>query len=247
MKILSIGNSFSNDAHAYLHDICKSAGKEIYNVNLFIGGCSIEMHWDNLCNNEPLYDYEILGKAKKKISLRDALNAENWDVITIQQASHDSGKYETYQPYLVDLIREVRAMHPDAKIYVHKTWAYEIDSTHPSFVNYNSDQQYMYECLSDAYAKSAESIDADIIPTGDVIQYLRDNTAEFNYKNGGKTLNCDGFHLSGDYGRYAAALCWCGKLLDVDVREATFVPTVCADEHLVDVVKNAVSTVLKGE
>lgn len=170
-----------------------------------------------------------------------------WDVITFQQVSYASGKYETYEPYLSDLYREVKAICPDAKYYVHKTWGYEIDCELEGFTNYDNDQHKMYECLSDAYKKAADSIDADIIPTGDAIQYLRDNTAKFDYKNGGLSLCRDGFHLSLGYGRYAAALCWCGKLLDVDVREATFVPAVCADEHLVDVVKNTVYTVLKGE
>ncbi len=38
LKILSIGNSFSQDAQRYLYDISKSNGEEIKNVNLYIGG-----------------------------------------------------------------------------------------------------------------------------------------------------------------------------------------------------------------
>ena len=244
MKVLSIGNSFSQDAHRWLYDVCKSAGKEIYNVNLYYGGCSLYQHWDFYINDKQEYDYEIKGEPLRKIGLMEALKAEKWDVITYQQASHDSGIYDKYQPFLCDLHKVVKEVCPDAKFYIHKTWAYEIDSPHGSFVLYNHDQKYMYECLSEAYAKAAESIGVDVIPVGDVIQYLRDNTKEFDYKNGGLTLNRDGFHLSYDYGRYAAALaCYC-KLFDGNANEVSFVPESCDDENLLNVVKTAVNTVL---
>ena len=49
---------------------------------------------------------------------------------------------------------------------------------------------------------------AEVLPSGPVVQYLRENEPLFDYKNGGLSLNRDGFHLSWDYGRYAAAATW---------------------------------------
>ena len=49
---------------------------------------------------------------------------------------------------------------------------------------------------------------AGIIPVGTFIQYLREHTAEFNYREGGISLCRDGFHLSETYGRFAAAAVW---------------------------------------
>ena len=248
MKILSIGNSFSKDAHRWLYDICKSAGEEIYNVNLYIGGCTLERHWNNWCSDEPEYDYEVKGESARKISLREALTAEKWDIITYQQASHHSGMYEKYQPYLCDLHREVKAICPDAKFYIHKTWAYEIDFESVNFENYNNDQHEMYNRLSDAYARAAESIGVEIIPSGDVIQYLRDKAAEFDYQNGGLSLNRDGFHLTHIYGRYAAALCWYCVLFGGKADDVTFVPECNgekADEKLLGVIKDAVDAVVR--
>ncbi len=244
MKILSIGNSFSQDAHRWLYDICKSAGKEIYNVNLYYGGCSLYGHWMFYADNREEYDYEIKGEPVKKIGLMEALKAEKWDIITYQQASHDSGKYDKYQPFLNDLHKVVKKTCPNAKFYIHKTWAYEIDSEHSCFVLYNNDQQYMHKCLCDAYDKAAKSIDAPIIPVGDVVQYLRDNAEEFDYKNGGLSLNRDGFHLSLGYGRYAAALTWYCKLFDGNANDVTYAPELCENEDLVNVIKSAVNTVL---
>ena len=43
-KILAIGNSFSEDATYYLHQILEHSGIENQVVNLYIGGCSLERH-----------------------------------------------------------------------------------------------------------------------------------------------------------------------------------------------------------
>lgn len=251
MKLLSIGNSFSQDAHKWLFDICKSAGKEIYNANLYYGGCSLYGHWNFYVNDQAEYDYEIKGEPTRKISLREALSMEDWDVITIQQVSTNSGKYETYQPFLSDLISVVKEYRPNAKLYVHKTWAYESDFEREDFKNlYNGDQHLMYEQLCDANKQAADCINAQVIPSGDVIQYLRDNTPQFDYKNGGLSLNRDGFHLTLNYGRYAAGLTWYVKLLDGDVNKVDFIPSVdgmTTDKEIIDVIKNAVNTVVKGE
>ncbi|MBQ6884369.1 MAG: DUF4886 domain-containing protein [Clostridia bacterium] len=246
MKLLSIGNSFSQDAHGFLHNMFKSVGVDVHNVNACVAGCSLGMHWDFWNNDEKVYLFEEKGVLKKHTTFKEALNAEKWDVITLQQVSHYSGKYETYQPFLVDLYREIKAICPDAKFYIHKTWAYEYDFVSSNFEMYNSDQKYMYECVCDANKKAAESINVDVIPAGDVIQYLRENTKEFDYKNGGISFNRDGFHLTLDYGRYAASLTWCCKLLGVDAFDVKFIPADC-DENLINKIKKAVNAVLKGE
>ena len=51
IHVLSIGNSFSQDAHRYLHDFARSEGVDIETVNLFIGGCSLERHYRNMVGN----------------------------------------------------------------------------------------------------------------------------------------------------------------------------------------------------
>ena len=45
VRILAIGNSFSQDATHYLHQIAASDNVEMKVVNLYIGGCSLEQHW----------------------------------------------------------------------------------------------------------------------------------------------------------------------------------------------------------
>ena len=62
MKILSIGNSFSEDAQRYLKLIAGANGRELTCVNLYIGGCSLKRHYINLIDNEKSYHYQFGGE-----------------------------------------------------------------------------------------------------------------------------------------------------------------------------------------
>lgn len=209
MKLLSIGNSFSQDAQEWLHQIAVANGVELETTNLMIGGCSLQTHWNHMISGEVAYYLEQNGQnMDRMVSLEEGLALDTWDVVTVQQVSHHSGQPQTYIPYLTDLVTYVREKCPGAKVYFHQTWAYEIDSDHGGFLNYNRDQQEMYRRIGDCAAMACRLIDAEVLPSGPVVQYLRENEPLFDYKNGGLSLNRDGFHLSWDYGRYAAAATW---------------------------------------
>ena len=209
MKICSIGNSFSQDAHKWLHKLAKDNGVKLETVNLFIGGCSLETHWKNAEENNAYYSLELNGNVgKRSVSIEEALNLDKWDIVTLQQVSYYSGMFETYEPYLSLLASMIRKLQPDAKLYFHQTWAYEADSGYSGFANYSNDQAEMFRQIKQASEMASRSIHAELIPTGVVIQALRETVQEFNYKNGGLSLCRDGLHLSLDYGRYAAAAIW---------------------------------------
>lgn len=230
MRLLSIGNSFSQDAHAYLHDAACSLGLDIECLNLYIGGCSLERHYNNLLSGEKAYSPEYNGIPREGlVSLGEILEGNRFDVVTLQQASHFSGKYETYHPYIDELYKKVIETQPYAKVYIHETWAYEIDSTHSAFPDYNSSQKQMYDMLHSAYAKAASELGVDIIPVGSAVQYIRENVSEFDYSNGGISLNRDGFHLSIPLGRFLAALVWIEKLTGKDVTDVSYFPPECTD------------------
>lgn len=223
MKVLSIGNSFSQDAHKWLHKLAKQNGIEMETVNLYIGGCCLKQHWDYYVNNDAFYDLERNGnEGERKITISEALEMDKWDVVTLQQVSGRSGIPETYEPYLTNLAEVIKKAQPQAKLYIHQTWAYEIDSDHDEFINYHNDQQEMLDCIKATTEKKAESINASLIPTGTAIQKVRENIAEFDYKNGGLSLCRDGFHLSFDYGRYIAAATWILTLTGKKIKAAEF-------------------------
>ena len=205
MKILAIGNSFSEDATALLQLLAP----KLFVRNLYIGGCSLERHCTEAKNNAAAYVYEENGadSVGHFVTMADALTREKWDVITVQQASHDSGRKETYYPYLQELIAYIKK-HSAAEIVIHETWAYEYDSDHPGFAHYGNNQDTMWKAIKEAYETAAEREGLRMIPVGEAIASLR-KTPVFDKKNGGLSITRDGFHLSMNYGRYAAALVWC--------------------------------------
>lgn len=209
MKVLSIGNSFSEDAQRWLHSLAKLEGVDISAANLYIGGCSLETHWKNEKENNAFYDYQVNGNdATEKISIDEALHRDSWDIVTLQQVSDLSGITESYEPYISDLYAKVKATLPDAEIRLHRTWAYEVNTEHPGFANYGCNQKEMHLKIQEATKAIAEKLNIKIISTGDVIQHLRENCAAFDYPNGGISLCRDGYHLTYDIGRFAAAAVW---------------------------------------
>ena len=216
MKILSIGNSFSEDAHVYLHALAMQRGIDLQTANAAIGGCSLQMHYDNIVNGSAKYLHNINGGEeweKDLASLEQILKSDTFDAVTLQQVSGYSGEYESYQPYLDNIISYVRKHQSSARLYLHRTWAYEIDSQHGDFPRYGSNQEQMLQAIRKATKQISEETGTTLILTGDVIQELREGVARFDYKNGGESLCRDGFHLS-PYGRYAAALTWLATLTE---------------------------------
>ena len=244
MNILAIGNSFSQDSTAYLEPVCKAAGREDRIVNLYIGGCSLKTHWENICKNAPRYEEQFEGQhTGRMLSIAEALAEGPWDVITLQQASHDSGVEKTYYPYLACIASFVRWKCPEAKLWIHQTWAYEIDSVHGSFPVYDRNQDKMYAALTAAYAKASKAIGAPIIPCGETVQHLRKTSPTFDYANGGLSLCRDGFHLSIPYGRFVAAAVWYEMLTGGDITQNTFVPQN-ADKELIAMLRTEVHNFL---
>ena len=100
INVLSIGNSFSQDAQRYLHDLAASEGVPMETVNLYIGGCPLERHFRNMVGDRRDYTLQADGHHIEgfAMSIDEALTNRNWDVITLQQASHFSYQEDSYFP-----------------------------------------------------------------------------------------------------------------------------------------------------
>ena len=224
MKILSIGNSFSADAHVYLRALAEQRGIDLQTVNIAIGGCSLQMHWDNIVNNNVNYLHNINGGEEwqsKLVSVEEILKSEPFDIITLQQVSGFSGIYESYFPYFSNIVDYVRSLQPNARLYIHRTWAYEIDSEHGDFPKYERDQEKMHAAICEATSRVSMESDIPLILSGDIIEALRRRVSRFDYENGGESLCRDGFHLSA-YARYAVALAWLATLTNQSVEPMPF-------------------------
>ena len=115
VKILAIGNSFSEDAvEQNLHELAAAAGIETVIGNMYIPGCPLELHAKNMRTDARAYRYRKIDAFGNRVqvdsmSLSKALADEDWDYISLQQASQLSGLYDSYQPYLHALIAYMRA------------------------------------------------------------------------------------------------------------------------------------------
>lgn len=202
MDILSIGNSFSQDAQRYLHRIAQRDDFTLNSFNLFIGGCSLQQHYRNMCSDEKTYTLEMNGESTDfLVSLKEALTNRPWDVITMQQVSQQSPDYHSFQPYLDELTDYVRRTVPNAKIAIHQTWAYHRDNhvmrEHLGF----ADHHQMLSKVVEAYQEAAEHIGADyLIPSGEVMGAL--------LKSGIQNVHRDMLHASNGLGRFALGLTW---------------------------------------
>lgn len=215
MNILAIGNSFSQDATRYLYDIAKKQGVRYFNVtNLYIGGCSLSMHHRNMLGDKKSYFLESNGIATGfLVSIKEALLNRDWDIVTIQQVSHFSPNYNTYEPYLTNLIAYVRELAPKAKIYIHETWAYEKDSNRLVNEMRFTTPEEMYEKIHESYLKAAEKVDG-FIPSGTLFMNM--------LHSGIEKIHRDTFHASLGLGRYALGLLWLHILTGADISENTF-------------------------
>lgn len=179
IRLLAVGNSFSKDATFFLPELVKSQGQTLIMGNAEVGGCSLKRHcgfiekYEANANDpagKPYTRKDADGKSTK-VSLKEYLEAEKWDIVTIQQFSLESFEPETFQPYANQLVAYIRKHAPQAKIWVHETWAYRVD--HPLFKKGMTPEQ-MYEGLHNAYATVAKEVGAErILPVGTAFQNAR--------------------------------------------------------------------------
>lgn len=212
LRILAIGNSFSDDGMMWLPNLIEAA--DIHNVilgRIYIGGCSLERHCKEYetASNNYIYYKSVDNNWKtvsKKAGMLQALKDEKWDIISLQQASGASGMASSYTPWLDRLIGIVRENCPNPKACIvwHQTWAYSRNSSHREFPNYGKDQIRMYYAINEMVEKVCKDYDINtIIPSGTTIQLLRDTSI-----NDDNDLTRDGYHLNKQFGRYAAACAW---------------------------------------
>jgi hypothetical protein len=180
VRLLTVGNSFSGNATEYLGKIAQAAGNSLVQRSAIIGGGTMAQHWAKVEQNEK-DPKDLKGLYASKRSLKQELQAEPWDIVTIQQASIASHDIATYRPYAAQLRDFIKKLAPTAEVVVHQTWAYRRDD--PRFTKPSSKpgepatQQAMHEALTKSYETIAAELGARIIPSGDAFQIANTDPA----------------------------------------------------------------------
>ncbi len=246
LKVLMIGNSFSVCCMKEMPKVAQAMGLELDLCSLYIGGCSLERHCQNVAKADlpEIKPYEVtrsvngVASPKTKGNIPEMLKAAKWDVVTIQQCSHESWKPASYHPYGDDLVKTIRALAPQAKIVVQETWSYT--PWDKRFAAWKLTPETMYEKLHAAYAAFAAPYGFEVIPMGTAIQRWRRDlpvkytensfggdvcgSAKFiKNKTGAYKPKGDVFHLNGD-GHYLQALVWTAVLFNADVTTCPYEP-----------------------
>ena len=225
IKILAIGNSFSQDATEYLYGMLKDVGYEkIVLGHIYYGGCDLKTHAGYFETNSAAYTYftNTTGTWSRTTSFKPhiALDSDQWDFVTLQQSSRTSGMPETYDPDMTTMINIVKSHCPSAQLAWHMTWAYQQNSTHTAFANYNNNQMTMYKAIIKATKDKilTNSNFTKVIPNGTAIQNMRTSFV-------GDNLTRDGYHLSKDLGRYLAALTFAKALTGCNLAKVSYRPS----------------------
>lgn len=262
LKILAIGNSFSGNASRYLPDIAKSSGSRLTFGHAMIGGCPLEKHLALARRHEEAPD-DPAGKpyrlAGAPASLKQLLQADNWQIVTIQQYSVYSMRAETFRPYAKELCAYIGGYAPQAEIAIHQTWAYRMDDTNTFKDGYTHGR--MHRDLAKNYSDIARELDIRrVIPVGDAFELAYEDPAwqfsrdpGFNYaaptypklpkelhslhggcswmreKDGTFKFIFDTHHANSS-GEYLAGCVWFETLFGGDATKITFKPAGMSEE-----------------
>lgn len=270
LRVLMIGNSFSQNASRYLPQMAEEVNVNLVLGRAEMGGCSLKRHWDSvLINNIDT----SRGKAYKGQSLRQLLSSQKWDIVTMQQYSRLSGDEATYQPFAQNLYELVKHYQPDARIFIHQTWAYRADAVNWGKIDGKKrakNNQEMWKKSRAAYHHIAKSLgNLPIIPSGDAFYQVatdkkwgfKKDTA-FDYANAiypalpseensinagyswvtDKKLKFDPNHAN-EAGCYLAGLVWYSHLFEGNPTLLKFKPQSVSDEFAAFLKETALKTV----
>lgn len=229
VKILGFGSSFMEDAFYRLPELLQEDTARVELAFLYKSGGSLTDHIDLMRSQQPKYTYykyyNEIGEwvNRDSINSRYALLEHDWDIIVLQQSASESGLYYSVQNTLGPLIDSIRHYQPNAQLAWHMTWAFATYSTHPAFEeHYERSQQLMYyRIISVGSQICRDEFDNEfhyLIPSGPVIQYLRNS-----YLESDNDFCRDGYHIDQNLGRYATACATYESLLadtlNLDIRQ----------------------------
>ena len=227
LKVLDIGNSFTNDATDLLPLIVKTSGSDVSNICLYKAirsSGTLKSWYDVYCDKDSAYTYRIekvFGGLSANVStgrgvkgdgslFRKLLTDEQWDIIIIHQMSTFSPYYEQWGSsgrggYLNEMLSVIKEHQPNAVIgfyLVHSLWDH-----HKSNKEGSSYERWKLICFATKSLQEEYGIDF-IIPYGTAIENLRSSSLNNEYD-----LTRDGLHLASGLGRYTAACCYYESLI----------------------------------
>ncbi len=225
VRLLTIGNSWSNDAVEHLYNVLHDVGyTDILLGNLYKGNCTVGEHLKLAQSGEKAYSfyYNMEGewKGTPKVGLNYSIKFTQWDMISLQQNS--AGGVDSFYAPLDDLYGyvEENANRSENAVFVwHTPWALRTGALRQEFSYYDRDPVKNYNMIIDATQKHILSTDkfAYVIPSVTVMQNLRESYI-------GEDVFRDEGHASHGIGRYALSISFYVTLFNGDPDMVTWYP-----------------------
>lgn len=201
LRLLAIGNSFSVDALHFVKDILSNMCIDSTTYSLYAlihENASLE-YWSDMAKKDEIVTLNYMGGEQMAIERTTMLEAlsQDWDVVMLTQYSFFSTDYNTFNPYLRQLIDFVlsHCANPNVTIAWQMAWSYNDAIVTPDS-NY---ARWLYIAIATKKMKTNDGIDV-IVPIGTAIQNARNTPL-----NSISQLTRDGWHLNEGKGRYIAA------------------------------------------
>lgn len=213
LKMLVIGNSWSENSTDDLGLILNDLGYKVDLNRTYLGNASLRDYSNNLTTCDSVLTYSTWQddkwiKRECKLSLDDVIAMKEWDVITLQQRSKKSVSYTTYQPYLNVLLNKINNLDVVPLVYYHVTWSYPQHTDSNKFPADSMNTDSMCEEIIKTWSRICNETNNDnVILNAPVIQQSRRiegiDVSQFDTE--------DGLHLS--EGKYAAACAWASTFI----------------------------------
>ncbi len=252
LRILSFGNSYTDDSFKFLSAIAAEDGIQVYAANMYAGSASIEGHYMRMKGDaayESKKEYMPNGDVvttEKPIFDAAFENDTAWDYITLHQRGQHSPFFEKYHtaetPYLTELSSYITAKAPESELLMFESWSVYTDRIEEKYedvykplVEGLPKEQYMeavYGAIKSSYLKAAETIGnpGRVIPAGEAIyKAIKENEFDERIMDGDSFVTDErsiyrdaSSHLT-KYGRVLSALTWYEYLTGNDVTENTYI------------------------
>lgn len=224
LKVLDIGNSYTQDAQTYLPQIIQASGigTDFSLYRAFRPNGSFKT-WVDCWNDADDETYNVAFCAGTQIGgisgngynndgtlFRKALQTVKWDIILIHQVSTYSNDYSLWEGhgaggYLQELIRLIRITNPQATIGYLMTHSYRGSY----WANSEGSSLLRWKNITEATKQLKLEYDIDfIIPYGTAVQNLRASSLNDSYE-----FSEDGTHMGAGLGDYVAGCCYFESLL----------------------------------
>lgn len=229
MYVLSFGNSYACDCLSHVPFLMDKAAPNVDWVFgiLYYPGCSLQQHLDFWNGNAATYTFYKIKKGDSAWSeianatIDMAINAEDWNVMLLQQMSMHSPIYDTYQPYLNSLCRKIFNRNRKVKLGWLITQA-SLDGSgrFPDVITDPDSKFQTSEDMMRGQVASAKKVMIDtpvefVLQCGIAIQYARQTYLnQYGGTYGGMAAN-DGYHMGEGLGSLVPAYLATMKLMEV--------------------------------